>query len=218
MSILFVGIINFINFVIENKATIEIATHQAPFIIIGALLILYRKKISRHFTGIIFALLGIMTTLLGLEDNTGGMVFYIFAFYIFLTKTKYIIFTLALTFLAILIKSTILGFSIAESYNLIGFYIWAIIIYFDLIHPKPKPDNKITVICQELDSITVDILQKLYLGFSAKEVSTMVYLTQDAVSKRIGRAKKTMNAKNTYHLLAICQDKGYIALNMDKLT
>ncbi len=207
-----VGLVNFVNYLIESKPNIEILTHQAPFVILGAFIVLNRKNISRKITAVLFSILGILTTLQGLEDNTGGLVFFIYAFYIFSNRT-HIIITLSITSLAILLKSTLLGFSIAESYNIIIFYIWAIIIYFDIIHPKS--DTSTSVICPKLDAETLQILQKLYSGINIKQISYDMFITEDAVSKRIQRARIKMNAKSREHLLAVCRELGYISLNID---
>jgi hypothetical protein len=209
-----VGIVNYVNFIIESKPYLEILTHQAPFVILGALFIIFRNKISRKVTAILFSLLGILTALQGLEDNTGGMVFFIYGFYIF-RKTWLIIVTLSLTAVAILVKSTILGFSIAESYNLIILHIWAMVIYFDLF-VKKYPEVKPTIIIRpDLKPIHVLILQKLYQGYIYKQIGWDVNLKEGAVQGQIKRLKKKFNVQTTQELKVKCLEMGVLDMKVD---
>jgi DNA-binding CsgD family transcriptional regulator len=158
-------------------------------------------------------MIGILSTLMGLEDNATGAIFLIYSFYIFHT-TKSNIIIMCLTLVAIVCKFMFFGFTIAQAINMILAYIYIFLIYYILIHPKS--DNKKPVICPKLDYQTVEILQNLYEGINIKQIAYDIFLSEDAVSKRIQRAKKTMGAKSREHLLAICRENGYIGLNIDK--
>ena len=129
---------------------------------------------------------------------------------------KRVISLFVLCTIAISAKSMFLDFSIGNTLNIFVAYSAMFIIYYILIHPKKEKQEGAAVICTRLDPEDIKIIQYLSQGFTIKEIAEKIYISDGAVNKRIGRAKKTMNAKSREHLISICIEKRFIRLNIDK--
>ena len=167
------------------------------------------------FTAIIYTITGLGTILGNEPGNYSGSAFLIFAIFIFNSNKANIIISILATF-AIAAKNIFMNYTISDTLNLFIVYIAIFIIYYILIHPKKKIQSGPEIICTELEQEDIQILQYLYEGFSIKEISDRIYITPGAINKRMSRAKETMNAKTRDHLLAICREKRFIRLNVDK--
>jgi len=216
ISLGIISIGNTVNGFLRNESLFYYIMYVGIFIPIIIILLLFPKSPKDTIISIILLSLSCIGIWFGGDTNLVSATLFCFAIYIGIKNKRTIYIYSGFLIVSILLKFSFLGLNIPQFFVIMAGSSFIIVLYQHYIHPRQKSDNKIMVICPELDSITVEILQKLYLGCSVKEISDMIYLTNDAVSKRIGRARITMNARNTNHLLAICQDKGYISLKIDK--
>ena len=203
--------------IIMNRGTaIDYIMYVGIFIPIILLLILFPRTPKNRTISIILLILSCIGVWFGGDTNLVSATLFCFAIYIFRSNRRIIYIYSGCLILSVILKFTIMGLNIPQFFVIMAGSAFIIILYQHYIHPKS--DNKITVICPELDSETVKILQNLYEGCSVKEIGSMLYLSEAAVQKRIGRAKIAMNARSREHLLALCREKGYIGLNVDNLT
>ena len=93
-------------------------------------------------------------------------------------------------------------------------YIYTLVIYFFLIHPKQSKPR--IIYCQNLDPETVQIIQYLADGYIYKEIAPLLELTEAAVRKRITRARELMVTKSTTELVIKCHKLDYIRYKIDK--
>ena len=211
LSIVLVG--NLITAIVGKNPLMDYIMYVGIFIPVILLLILFPKSPKNKIVSIILLILSCIGVWFGGDTNLVSAILFCFAIYIFRSNKRIIYIYSGCLILSVILKFTIMGLNIPQFFVIMAGSTFIIVLYQHYIHPKS--DNKITVICPELDSETVKILQNLYQGCSVKEIASVLYLSEAAIQKRIGRARKAMNAKTTAHLLAICQQKGYIGLNMD---
>ena len=212
LAVIIVG--NLINGLIKGETLFYYIMYAGIFIPIIIFLLVFPKSPKNRAISIILLILSNIGVWFGGDSNLISVTLFCFAIYIYRDSKRMIYIYSGLLIISIILKFTLLELNIPQFFVIMAGSAFIIVLYQHYIHPKS--DNKITVICPELDSETVKILQNLYEGCSVKEAAVMLYLSEAAVSKRIGRAKKAMNAKTTAHLLAICQEKGYISLKIDK--
>ena len=214
LAIITVG--NLINGLIRGEVLFYYIMYVGIFIPIILTLVLFPKSPKNKIVSIILLILSCIGVWFGGDSNLASATLFCFAIYIFRDNKRMIYIYSGSLILSVILKFTIMGLNIPQFFVIMAGSAFIIVLYQHYIHPKSN--NKTTIICQELGSETVEILQNLYQGCSIKEAAVMLYLSEAAVSKRIGRAKKSMNAKSTAHLLGICQEKGYISLKIDKNT
>jgi DNA-binding NarL/FixJ family response regulator len=205
--------INLIDQLSKGQSLIERWDKTIPFLIMAAFCFMATRKYKLN--AYLYAFISIISLISTREEgNLTGVVFIIFTLYI--VKSKWLSILISALTIVIIGTKVFYGFSGNQMIVLILGYVYSIGIYYILIHPKS--DNRNKVICPNLDSQTVEILQKLYSGINIKQISYDIFLSEDAVSKRIQRARVAMGAKSREHLLAICREKGFIGLNMDNPT
>lgn len=214
LAIIIVG--NLINGLIRGESLFYYIMYVGIFIPIILVLILFPKSPKNKIVSIILLILSCIGVWFGGDSNLVSATLFCFAIYIFRDNKRIIYIYSGSLIVSVILKFTIMGLNIPQFFVIMAGSAFIIVLYQHYIHPKS--DNKITVICPELDSETVKILQNLYQGYSVKEIGSVLYLSEAAVQKRIGRAKIAMNARSREHLLALCREKGYIGLNMDNST
>lgn len=210
---LIISLNNFVDQIIKGESLIERWDKTIPFLLISSLCFYSLKK--PKITTIIYAVSSLICLITTEEaGNLTGIVFLFFA----LKNIKDIKYSTGIIFLNFLVLGTksLLGFSGNQLIILSIGYAYTIIIYYLSFHPKKIKQSGLEIICTELEQEDIEILQYLYNGLSIKEISDKIYLSPGAINKRIGRAKETMNAKSREHLIAICREKRFIKLNIDK--
>ncbi len=214
LSIIVVG--NLISCIIFKDPFIYYLMYVGIFIPVVTFLLVFPKIPKDRTISIILLILSCIGVWFGGDTNLVSATLFCFAIYIFRSNKRIIYIYSGCLILSVILKFTIMGLNIPQFFVIMAGSAFIIVLYQHYIHPKS--DNRITVICPELDSETIKILQNLYEGCSVKEIGSMLYLSEAAVQKRIGRAKIAMNARSREHLLALCQEKGYIRLKVDNLT
>lgn len=215
LPLIIIAIGNLVDCIIKNSPLIDYIIYVGIFIPIILFLLIFPKTPKNRTISIILLVLSCIGVWFGGDSNLVSATLFCFAIYISKNSKRTIYIYSGALIISMILKFAIMGLNIPQFFVIIAGSSFIIILYQYYIHPRQKSDNNITVICPELDSETLKILQNLYKGCSVKEISSMVHLSHDAVSKRIGRARHTMGAKSTAHLLAICQERGYIRYNMD---
>lgn len=213
LSIIIIG--NLTTAILGKNPLIDYIMYVGIFIPIIIILLFIPEKSNNKIVSIVLLVLSCIGVWFGGDTSLVSATLFCFAIYIIRPEKRTIYIYSGSLLISMILKFAIMGLNIPQFFVIMAGSSFILILYQHYIHPRQKIDSSPQVICPELDAETIKILQKLYLGFSVKEISSMVYLTQDAVSKRIGRARQTMGAKSTIHLLAICQEKGYIRYNMD---
>ncbi len=193
---------NLFNQISEGKSIIGRGLYTLPFLILIALCIIFRNKYKFNaylFLGMSF--LSLMTT--SEPGNLTGIVFLIYSLYIFQTfKMNIIIIIVTAIGLA---SKIFFGFTPMQVFSTSLGYVYCIIIYYILVHPK-KPN-----IYTGLDEITREIIEYKMAGWSTKAVADKVCLSTDAVQKRISRACDKYDAGNLAQLVYKLMKKGYIS-------
>ncbi len=215
ISIAIILIGNAVNGLIRGELLFYYIMYVGIFIPIILILLLFPKTPKNRIVSIILLILSCIGVWFGGDSNLVSATLFCFAIYIIRPEKRTIYVYSGSLIISMILKFTFMGLNIPQFFVVMAGSSFIIILYQHYIHPRQKIDSAPPVICPELDSETLKIVQKLYLGCSVKDISDMVYLTQDAVSKRIGRARNTMGAKTTAHLLAICRENGYIRYNLD---
>lgn len=207
---LLVGIFNMFTGIFTNKPLIGYTYNVVPFFLFAIFAFKYRNIKANAY---LFALIGILVTILGVEDNATGAIFLIFSFYIFNKPISNLI-IIGLTLIAVVCKFMFLEFTISQAVNMILAYVYIFAIYYILIHSKPTTQK--IIYCQNLDPETVQIIQYLADGYIYKEIAPIVELTEAAIRKRITRARELMQTKSTTELVIKCHKLEYIRYKIDK--
>lgn len=195
-------IFNLLDQIIKSQSFIERAVFTLPLFIFIILCWIFRKKYK--FNAYLFYVVSILAVLTTNEAaNLTGLVFLIFALFIF-QNNRMIYIMLISTPIAIALK-TFYDFSHIQIITLVFGYIYCLLIYFILIHPK-KPN-----IYTGLDEITREIIEYKMAGWSTKAVADKVCLSTDAVQKRISRACDKYDAGNLAQLVYKLMKKGFIS-------
>lgn len=198
--------------IFTNKPLIGYTYNVMPFFLFSFFAFKYRNIKANAY---LYALVGILVTFLGVEDNATGAIFLIFSFYIFNKPVTNLI-IVGLTLIAIVCKFMFLDFTISQAVNMILAYVYIFLIYYILIHPKPTKPN--VIYCQKLDPLTVQIIQYLADGYIYKEMVFMLELSEAAIRKRITRARELMDTKSTTELVIKCHKLDYIRYKIDKVS
>ena len=167
------------------------------------------------FYGYLYAIMSIISLLTTREEaNLTGLVFLIFSLYLFRTHFLSAIITLS-TFIVIGTK-VFFGFSGNQILALVLGYGYCLIVYYILIHPKPKQPK--IVYCPHLDEIDIQIVQNLYQSCIYKEIAPLVDLKEGAVARRVSRMRKRMDVGSTQELIVKCLQMSYISDKVDNPT
>ena len=186
----------------NGQSIIGRSIYTLPFLILIVLCILFRKKYK--FNAYLFlsmSFLSLMTT--SEPGNLTGIIFLIYSLYIFQTfKMNIVIIIITAIGLA---SKIFFGFTPMQVFSTSLGYVYCIIVYYILIHPK-KPN-----IYTGLDEITREIIEYKMAGWSTKAVADKICLSTDAVQKRISRACDKYDAGNLAQLVYKLMKKGYIS-------
>ena len=194
--------VNIFNLISMGNIVSSKALYVIPLLLIPILCIIFRNKYK--FNAFLYAAMSIICLMTTSEaGNLTGIVFLLYSLYIFQSfKTNIII--LGITVLTIASKM-FFGFTSMQVIILFIGYIYCLLIYYILIHPK-KPN-----IYTGLDEITREIIEYKMAGWSTKQVADKVCLSTDAVQKRISRACDKYDAGNLAQLVYKLMKKGYIS-------
>lgn len=202
--IFLIATFNLITCIQLQKDVFNILTEVVLIYGLAGITIYFGYKNWYKWTACLYLFIGLMATLIGVEDNGTGSIFLVFAIYIFNSK-RFNIIIICSTIIAIVFKFTLLDYTISQSVNMLILYIYVFLIYYILIHPK-KPN-----IYTGLDEITKEIIEYKMAGWSTKAVADKVCLSTDAIQKRISRACAKYDAGNLAQLVYKLMKKGYIS-------
>ena len=200
-----ISILNIYTGIIEKMDFIYYVYYVLPFIIS---LIIY--SFFRNY--IIDALLFIIASSLSIFISSWGSltspIFLCFAFYC-LDDKKIIVITCFCTLITIISKMIMdeNGTIIRTIMYIIG-YSYIILIYYILIHPK----KSYNILIDE-DKINLEIISFLIQGNRIKEIANKVYLSENAITKRIEKMRVKYNCRNNEQLVYSFTEKGYIRHN-----
>ena len=201
VACIIIFVVNLFDQIIKSQSIIDRCPYTLPFIVLGILCYIFRKKYK--FNAYLFASAAILSALVMDDPGTlTGVIFLMFSLYIFQSLKTNIIILIAV-FLSVVSK-IFTGFSGMEIVNILFGYVYCLVIYYILIHPK-KPN-----IYNGLDEITREIIEYKMAGWSTKQVADKVFLSTDAVQKRISRACTKYDSGNLAQLVYKLMKKGYI--------
>lgn len=201
---LIVGIINLINCITMQRPLWRYFVYVLPFLSFSVLQAVLNFKVNMKVNAIIFLILSIMSVAFGDRGNLTGATFLFFSIYSWGDK-RYTYVTLILSLFTMVITFVIKEYTIPQSINYIAGYSYFIAIYYVLIHPKkPKINNG-------FDEITNEIIEFLMMGFSNKVISERLYLSVDAVNKRLQRAREKIDVKTNEQMIYKLIKKRYIS-------
>lgn len=205
MACLFlIGTVNLINGIATGKGFLYFCGYS--FIFYAVLLITYIFKIKSKYkwNALLYALMGLAVTYTGYEGNFSGAIFILFSIYIFNTNKSNLILSIS-TLLIITSKFALKSFTIGETVNMFIIYSLVFIIYFILIHPK----NPSMIYNPKIDEENSQIIELIAAGKTNKEIADKVYLTQNAVTKRLKTMRDNFQVKSNCELIYILTKKGY---------
>ncbi len=195
-------VVNVFDQISRSQSLIGRAIYTLPFLILIGLSCIFRKKykfIAYLYFGM--SLLALMTT--SEAGNLTGLIFLIFSLYIFQSlKTNMIL--VVLTSIGIASK-IFFGFTSMQIIVLFVGYIYCLLIYYILIHPK-KPA---VVPAHDLNHESRKIIEYLVAGYNNKEIAYRVALTENAVTKRLKAMRDHFEARTNSQLAYELSLKGY---------
>lgn len=202
-------ILNIISMTLNHIEIKYMLIKNVPLFIILSIYLILNKKIKYKANAVIFYLYSIILLFTDSQSDLTFTVFLIFSLYIFNTF-KTIITMIMVTSLCILIKYLINDYSLVWFLTYLIGTAFVVSIYYVLIHPK---DN-IIVRSSFIDYTNEQIIKMTINGYSRKEISEKLYISSDAVSKRIARLKRDFGFKNgtNMQLLAYLIKKRHISL------
>lgn len=204
LSLFISSIVNFINCIIYKYSWINYIIYPGILFLIFVFYLVFKDY---KVNSILFFVCSILSIIFGNCGNLTGAIFLCFAFYI-IKKKKIINIVICMIILTILIKFIIEKYTLAQMMNYIIIFIAIILIYFDLIHPK-KIINTCVIKIDEIDSQIIEFLIK---GLKNKEISDKVYLSSNAVTKRIEKLRKKYNCYNNEQLIYQLFEKRFFRL------
>lgn len=194
-----VGTLNLVNIIYLDGPLMAYCIYVIPFYtMIIPVWLMWHKNVTLKIYALLFVLLGMCVTILGQHGNATGIIFICFSLYIYHSK-RIIFFTFASLILSLVIKYLLNGFDFVKGMNLIIVYAYVLFIYYDLIHPK-KPELQVS---NNMDDINKEIVELLAAGYRPKEIGekTDIFLSVDAVRKRIQRMCKQFDCETTEQLI-----------------
>lgn len=206
---------NFIDQISKGQSLIGRIDKTLPFLLMAVFCLLADRKIKSE--AYVYAIIGILSTLLGAEDNATGAVFLIFSFYIFNKPITNLIIS-GLTLIVIVCKFMFLEFTISQAVNMILAYVYIFTIYYILIHPKPKQtehEPKI-IIRPDLKPIDIYIVQQIHKGISRKAIAFDCKVNKTMIDSRIKQLKKKLKTTTTIEMLNECLKVGIMNIEVDR--
>ena len=197
-------IINIFDQIQRQQSFMGRIIYTLPFLVLMILCFIFRNKYK--FNAFLYAGMSVLALLTTSESgNLTGIIFLLFSLFVFQSlRTNIII--LIITSIAILSK-IFMGYTAMEIIGTFLGYAYCILIYYILIHPKqPKITNS-------MDDVDRQILELKISGHSTKEIADKIYLSSDAINKRMKRACEKYECGNTEQLVFTLIEKGYISLN-----
>lgn len=180
--------------------------YVAPFVAMSAAFFIFNEKIPKKATGWILLLFTIPAIFAGDNGNITSATMLCFAFYL-IPKRALIIAGITSMFAAIIVKAVISGFTVAQSLNYLAAHAWVLGIYFLVIHPKP-----LEVSHKDLDAETLETIRLSIKGKTHQEIADIQDISTAAVSKRITRAVKKVNAASVLDLAIMVVKTGQVSL------
>ncbi len=201
---LIVGIINLINCITLKYPLWRYLVYVLPFISFAILQAILNFRVNLKINAIIFLILSVLSVAFGDRGNLTGATFLFFAIYSW-GNIRFTYVTLILSLFTMVSTFVYKDYTIPQSVNYIAGYSYFIAIYFIMIHPKrPKLNNG-------FDEITNQIIEFLMAGYSNREISKRLYLSIDAVNKRLQRAREKIDVKTNEQMIYKLIKKRYIS-------
>jgi DNA-binding CsgD family transcriptional regulator len=207
LSAFFALIGNTITAIVGSFDLLTIAAHVVPpfAVVVFGLSMRHPKKST---VANAFMVISWVWAALGGVGNLGPAVAIIFALYIHISD-KRMIATLSGVLIVTVAKFALHGYTVAQFFTYNSGYMFAIGFYWYYIHPRgsglftPHEGHPI-------DELTLTILHLMAEGYQTKEVADRVFLSREAVSKRLSRVRKELGARNNEQLFAYLTLKGII--------
>ncbi len=194
--------VNVFDQIARSQSFIGRAIYTLPFLILIALCYIFRNKYK--FNAYLYfgmSMLGLMTT--GEAGTLAGIFFLICSLYISQSfKTNVII--IILTSIGVASK-IFFGFTAMEIAGTYLGYVYCLLIYYILIHPK-KPT---VVPAHDLDQDNRKIVEYLVAGYNNKEIAYRVALTENAVTKRLKAMRDHFEVRTNSQLAYELSLKGF---------
>jgi len=196
---------NFFNGFLQEMGILYYVYYVLPFFIVLVAYFLCRKY---YIDSYLLLLASVFSILAGEWGNLSGAVFLCFFFYSIRDNTAIII-TLICTLVAIVAKMCMdVNGTITRTISYIIGYTYILTMYFLLIHPKKNNVNRLNE-----DEINLTIIDLLISGYRTKEIADKVFLSQNAVTKRITKMREKYSCKNNEQLVLCFIRKGNLGLN-----
>ncbi len=202
IAFIIVMVINVFDQISRSQSLAGRAIYTLPFLILIALCYIFRNKYK--FNAYLYfgmSLLALMTT--SEAGNLTGLIFLIYSLYVFQSfKTNMIV--VIITSIGIASK-IFFGFTAMEIAGTYLGYVYCLLIYYILIHPK-KPT---VVPAHDLDQDNRKIVEYLVAGYNNKEIAYRVALTENAVTKRLKAMRDHFEVRTNSQLSYELSLKGF---------
>lgn len=204
--LIIISIFNLVDCIIKKSNYLDYIIYILPFIIIITLYLFIK---SMKMDAYLFLVASIFSIIFGDWGNLTGAIFLCFSIFCF-KNNKAIIIILACTIITIVIKFIANNSTLSQSINYILGYTYIILIYYILIHPKK---GKESYSISYLDEIDFKIIKLLISGLKTKDIADRVFLTTNAIIKRLEKLRKKIGAYNNEQLVYKLIEKGIFRLN-----
>lgn len=201
--------VNLFDQISKGQSLIGRVHFTLPFLIFAILCFIFRKKYI--FNAYLFATIAIIAILMTQDSgNITGIIMLIFSLYIFQSiKTNIIL--LGLIILSIASK-IFMGFTAMQVLILYMGSAYCLIIYYILIHPKPKKITEISDIPDDMKQI-FNFMMK---GKNNKEIAAALIqydYSQDVIRKKIKIFIDKLGLSGVPELFVYLNEKGHIEKN-----
>jgi len=206
LAIILIAVFNLITCITKQFSIDKYIFYVIPFFIMAGIYILFKNY---KIDALLFITASPLSIFIGTWGNLTGAIFLCFAFYC-LEDKKIIIISLFFTLLCIFLKMLFdSNGTIPRTFNYIIGYGYILIMYFILIHPKKY--GKLPTLNE--DEINIKIIEMLISGSRIKEIADKVYLSQNAVTKRIEKMRMKYSCGNNEQMIYFLVKNGKIRLN-----
>lgn len=205
LSLVAISVLNACDIIAGARPPIRAIGYVFPFVACAIFLYSIKQKVFDAVLPFLFFTLSVLMFFFATMPPPfpGAIAFFIFSIHVS-CKRKRIIFCFSME-IFVIFKTTFLDTSHNTLLTHTLLYVLATLLYFSLTRQK-SPEVVIPSISYE----DRQIIQHLAAGKTKKEIASELFITADAVSKRISRIKKTCGVATTEQLVYTLAIKGLI--------
>lgn len=189
LSATFICIGNVFQGIFDHQDTLYYLLHVAPFFLFGTI-VLWVPHPKKELVANLFMILAWAGAWLGEEGNLTPAIFIMFALYVDVSDWR-LTATLAGVIIVTVAKFVFAEYTVAQFFTYNSGYVFALGFYWYYIHPG-GPGGFAPIEGHPIDEINLRILHFMAEGKTRREIADRVFLSYDAVNKRMERLREAM--------------------------